>query len=68
MCGLPARIVIFAVSCVLLNYGYSGYKNGKVRIKSGRIVSREESPINYWVSVVTYLVAGLGGVLLALFR
>jgi hypothetical protein len=48
-------------------FGFTGLKNGRVYVKGGRWVSREDSPFNYWSNVIVYLAAGCGGIGFAFF-
>ncbi|OQB45168.1 MAG: hypothetical protein BWY02_02596 [bacterium ADurb.Bin157] len=67
MCSLPLRILIVLASSALLWFGYDGLKDGQVRVKGGGLVKKEDSPINYWISVAIYFIAGCGGLLYAFF-
>jgi hypothetical protein len=67
MCSLPLRIFIIMASIILLWFGKSGLEEGVVRVRGGHLVSREDSPANYWLIVGTYFIAGIGGILFAIF-
>ncbi|HOD03153.1 MAG TPA: hypothetical protein PKN28_07485 [Clostridiales bacterium] len=60
-------MLIIVASSALLWFGYSGLKNGQVRVKGGELIKKEESPVNYWISVCIYFIAGGGGLLYAFF-
>jgi hypothetical protein len=59
--------MIILASCALLWFGMTALNSGTVRVKGGRLISRQESPFNYWLFVGTYFVVGIGGILFAVF-
>jgi|GEM_PF-863938 len=67
MCNSTLPFLICIASCILLWFGYSGFKNNKVRVKGGYYIERLTSPINYWVNVGIYFVVGIGGLCFGLF-
>ncbi|OPY69569.1 MAG: hypothetical protein A4E63_01802 [Syntrophorhabdus sp. PtaU1.Bin050] len=67
MCNPGIRILLFVAGCALLWFGFSGLSSGQVYVKGGRFIHRDESPINYWLNVGTYLIAGTSGVGCSLF-
>ena len=67
MCNSTLRILIFIVCSTLLWFGFSGLTNGRVYVKGGRFIERDESPINYWLNVGVYFVVGIGGLCFCLF-
>lgn len=62
MVNVSMKIFILVVSSALLWFGYAGLKSGRVRIKGGYLIERSISPVNYWLNVTVYLLAGLGGI------
>jgi hypothetical protein len=61
------QILIVLASMLLLYYGYTGLKSGKVYIKGKRLVSKDDSPEIYWIHVVLYMVISILGIIFALF-
>jgi hypothetical protein len=66
MCNVALILLIPLVSCTLLWFGYSGLTNGRVYVKGGRFIEKDESPINYWLNVGVYFVIGIGGLCFSL--
>ncbi len=60
------RLLIIVVSSILLFFGIEGLNKGSVRGKYGTVINRDESPFTYWLSVGTFLVAGIGGIIFAI--
>lgn len=61
MCNTALIYVLPILSSVLLWFGITGLNNKRVYIRGGRYIERDESPVNYWLNVGTYLCAGIGG-------
>lgn len=60
------RSLIIVLSIILLFFGLSGLSKGSVRGKYGTVINRDESRFSYWLSVVTFLVVGVGGIIFAI--
>jgi hypothetical protein len=67
MSSISVRFLIIAACCALLWFGVRGLESGAVRVKGGRLISREDSPFNYWLFVWTYFIAGVGGMMFVVF-
>ena len=67
MCNITLTFFIFSASCILLWFGFSGFKNNRVLVKGGYYIERLASPINYWLNVVVYFVVGIGGICFSFF-
>ena len=53
------NILILLISLVILYYGVTGLKTGKVYITGMRLVPKEDFPFTYWVHTVLYIMISL---------
>ena len=69
MCSklLSMRFIIGLVALLLFRYGYSGLQKGKVLAKGGLVIDRQDSPFNFWASIVCYFAMSIFGMAFALF-
>ncbi|HOI74619.1 MAG TPA: hypothetical protein PLO63_10765 [Syntrophales bacterium] len=67
MCSWPLRGMLVLAGAALLWFGVAGLRSGVVRVKGGRWIGRQESPLQYWLFVGTYFITGAGGILFAVF-
>jgi hypothetical protein len=67
MCNMALIYLLPILSSVLLWFGVTGLNNNRIYVKGGRYIEKNESPINYWLNVGVYLVAGIGGLCFSFF-
>jgi hypothetical protein len=52
---------------ILLWFGIQGIRTGRVREEGNEIIDRDESPVQYKLTVGIYIGLGIAGILFALF-
>jgi len=62
----PLKFFIALIGFALFCFGYKGLTSGKVKIRGGFIISKEDKPVLYWINVIVYFAAGAAGIVLAL--
>ena len=58
--------LIILASFVLLWFGAKGFREGQVIEEGNEVIEQVKSPVNYWVTTVTYIGGGIAGILFAL--
>jgi hypothetical protein len=66
MCVSFIKPFIILASFVLLWFGIKGLREDKVMEEGNEIIERENTPVNYWVTVVIYIGGGIAGILFSL--
>ena len=62
----PLKLLISIIGFALIWFGYKGITKGKVRIKGGFNIAKEEKPALFWINVCIYFVVGIAALLYGL--
>lgn len=60
------KLLTIIVCMILLWFGIQGIRTGRVREEGNEIIDRDESPVQYKLTVGIYIGLGIAGILFAL--